>query len=432
MGQHAPDEWKDEPMDWSEIDAKLTRSPFFAFGEDHALFATLRDHAPVHLTHGGARPFWSVTRHADIVAVLKDAETFSSDLGGLLPLSADPLSSAQRHAGGYGSIPTHTDPPRHLAVRRPFNKHFAQPAMSRMRNTVQACVDAVIDEVAPRGACDLVEDVAAELPTRLVCAMMGVPTADQPAIRRHCAAFMGAQDPAYQIDGDALATQRFHMAAIHDYMAALALDRRADPCLDFTGVIGSMTIDDEPLDARDIGWWAFAIVVAGLETTRDAIAVGMRELMRSPEQTDRLRADPALAPTAAEEFVRWSNPSKHKFRVATRDVDFGGERIAAGDWVMCWLVSANRDERVFADPCRFDIGRKPNPHLGFGVGEHSCIGRHLARLEIELMLVALLDRLPGLAFAGDERWLACNNHTALLSLPVRFAATGGRAQQVTA
>ena len=235
---------------------------------------------------------------------------------------------------------------------------------------------------------------------------------------------MGAQDTAYQIDGDALKTQRFHMEAIHDYMAALAIERRSDPRADFTGVIGTMQVEGETLDDRDMGWWAFAIVVAGLETTRDALSVGMRELMRQPEQAARLRADPSLMPGAAEEFVRWCNPSKHKFRVATRDVELGGKRIAKGDWVMCWLVSANRDEQVFAKPDQFDIGRKPNPHLGFGVGEHSCIGRHLARLEIEIMTMALLERLPDLAVAGQERWLACNNHTALLSLPVRFTPVG--------
>ena len=265
-------------MDWTDIDAKLTRPPYFAFGEDHALFETLRREAPVHWTTGGVKPYWSITRHADIVAVLKDGATFSSDLGSLLPLSAVPPTPEQRFAGGLGSIPTHTDPPRHLAVRRPFNKHFAQPAISHMRDTVQHCVDVVIDAVAPLVACDFVENIAAELPTRLVCEMMGVPAADQPLIRRHCAGFMGAQDPAYQIDGDALQTQRFHMSAIHDYMSALALDRRSDPQADFSGVIASMEIDGEPLDARDIGWWAFAIVVAGLETTRDALSVGMREL----------------------------------------------------------------------------------------------------------------------------------------------------------
>lgn len=409
----------------TEIDAKLTRPPYFAFGEDHALFEQLRRDDPVHRTEGGVRPFWSVTRHADIVAVLKDSATFSSDLGGLIPLSATPPTPEQRHAGGYGSIPTHTDSPRHLAVRRPFNRHFAAPAISRMRETVQACVDDIIDEVAPLGRCDLVDDIAARLPARLVCEMMGVPAADHAMIQRHCAAFMGAQDPAYQIDGDAAATQRFHMAAIHDYMSALAIDRRSDPRADFTGVIGSMEIDGEPLDPRDMGWWAFAIVVAGLETTRDALSVGMRELMQSPEQRARLRADPTLASTAADEFVRWSNPSKHKFRVATRDIELGGKQLAQGDWVMCWLVSANRDERVFPDPYRFDIGRKPNPHLGYGVGEHSCLGRHLARLEIELMLMALLERLPDLATDGQERWLMCNNHTGLVSLPVQYSAQAG-------
>ena len=289
-----------------------------------------------------------------------------------------------------------------------------------MAGEVQACVDEVLAGVLPRGACDFVDEVAAQLPTRLVCAMMGVPKADHARISRYCAAFMGAQDPAYQIDGDELKTQRVNMRAVFDYMSALAMERRRCPANDFTSIIGNMESEGAPLSERDVGWWSFAVVVAGLETTRDALAVGFRELLLQPDQADRLRRDPKLLSLAVEEMVRWTNPAKHKFRIATRDVELGGRTIRAGDWVMCWLVSANRDERAFADPYRFDVGRAPNPHIAFGVGEHSCLGRHLARLEMQLMVKAVLERMPDMELAGEPEWLVSNNHTGLRTMPVRF------------
>lgn len=405
-----------------EIARQLTDPHFFASGDYHALFRRLRSEEPVRWTDGDApRPFWSVTRHADCISILRDPATFSSRLGGLMPLSAEEPDEAALEAGGYGSIPTHTDPPRHLGIRRPFNKHFSAPTIAPMQPRVQKCVDAIMAEILPRGGCDLVADVSAQLPSRIVCEMMGVPDADRDRISYHCAAFLGAQDPIYQIDGDPLKTQRTNMRALFEYMFDLAMRRREAPTDDFTSVIGNMTIDGAPLSDRDVGWWCFSVVAAGLETTRDALSVGMLELLTNHAEANRLRDDPAIMNLAVDEIVRWVNPAMHKFRIATRDVEIGGKLIREGDWVVCWLVSANFDEEVFVEPYRFDAGRKPNPHLAFGVGEHSCIGRHLARMEMELMLEALLNRIPDMAIASEPEWLVSNKHTVLKRLPVRFA-----------
>jgi cytochrome P450 len=403
------------------IDDKLTTPAFFVTGDHHALFRRLRAIDPVHWTVGHAdRPYWSITRHADCVRVLEDAETFSSELGGIMPPPAYNPTPEERYRGGFGSIPTHTDPPRHQLIRRPFNKHFATPVIARLRQKIQGCVDSIVDEVLPRGGCDLVEDVAAQLPARVVCEMMGVPVEDRPRVRHYCAAFMGAQDPFYQIEGSELRTMQVMKQSLFDYMFELAMRRRAEPCDDMTSPVGTIEADGGLLSERDVGWWCFSLVAAGLETARNALSGGFFELMRHPEQAQRLRADPALAPFAADEVVRWVTPSKHKFRIATRDCDVGGKLIRKGDWVMIWLVSANRDEAVFENPDMFDVGRNPNPQIGYSVGEHACLGRALARLEIQLMLLAVLNRMPDMAVAGECEWLVSTNQTGLRTLPVRF------------
>ncbi|MGE3746859.1 MAG: cytochrome P450 [Sphingomonadaceae bacterium] len=383
-------------MDELEIDEKLTNSAFFTKpAEYHELFKALRAERPVHKTRGKAvRPYWSVSRYEDCKAILEDADLFSSRLGGNLPLTATEPTPEEYHRLGMDAQPTHIDPPRHNIIRQPLNRHFSAPVIARMRDSIQTAVDSIMEEVLPRGECDLVEEVCAPLPVIMVCEMMGVPREDWPKVRHYCAAFMGAQDPAYQIDGDRLKTQRVMMLSLFEYMLKLAMDRRREPKDDFTTLVGNMVADGQPLSEHQVGWWCFSLVAAGLETTRNTLSAGILGLIDNPQQADRLRNDPSLAPLAAEEIVRWVAPSKSKFRIATRDCEIAGTPIAAGDWIMAWLVSANRDETVFADPDMLDVGRSPNPHLGFGAGEHACLGRHLARLEMQLMLNAVLGSGP--------------------------------------
>lgn len=406
-------------LDW--IDEGLTDPHFFAAGRYYEAFATLRKEDPVHWTVGNAvKPYWSVTRHADCVAILRDPESFSSRLGGLMPLSAEEPTPDQIEKGGYGSIPTHTDPPRHLQIRRPFNKHFSQPSIAKLQPLVEDCVRKIVAEIAPLGQCDLVKDVTAILPCRIICQMMGVPEADQPEIQYQVAAFLGSEDPEFQVNGNAAQTQMQALRAVFDYMFELAMRRRSSPGDDFTSIVGTMEVDGEKMSERDVGWWCFSLVAAGLETTRDALAVGYLQLINNPAQAEELRTSPELDNLAIDEIVRYSNPALHKFRVAARDLEFQGRHIRKDDWVMAWIASANRDEEIFDRPDEFLISRKPNPHLGFGVGEHSCIGRHLARLEMAVMLRALLVNFPDMQLAGNCTWLVSSKHTTLKSLPVCF------------
>ena len=414
---------QEETVDWRDLDDRISSPTHFTGDAYHGDFAFLRGRDPVHWTENAntPKPFWSITTYADCVTVLEDQLSFSSEYGGVMPLTAVEPTPEQRHALGFGSIPTFLDPPRHQVMRQPFNRHFAAPAIARLRAGVEAAVDRIIADLTPLGACDFVDDIAGPLPAYLVCEMMGVPEEDRPLIRYYCAAFMGAQDPKYQVHGDELQTQRENLMGIYAYISKLAMSRRDRPTDDFSSLVANMAAGGEMMSERDVGWWCFALVTAGLETTRSALSVGFLELLRNPEQLDLLRTDPALAPLAAEEFVRFTSPGRQKFRVAARDYELGGKRIRKGDWVGCWMSSANRDETVFEDPDKLLVARSPNPHIGFGVGPHSCLGRHLARLEMQIMTNALIARLPDLRLAGDPVAVSSLNTSGLVSMPVSYA-----------
>lgn len=411
-----------ETIDPSGLDDRISSPAHYSGDGYHADFAFLRAHDPVHWTESAhlPKPYWSIASYADCTTVLGDQISFSSEYGGVMPLTADQPTPEQRHVLGFDSNPTFLNPPRHEVMRQPFNRHFAAPVIARLRTGIESAVDAIISAVEPRGECDFVEDIAGPLPALLVCEMMGVPAEDRLMLRHYCAAFMGAQDPQYQVNGGELQTQRENLMLIHEYMSGLALSRRDRPTDDFSGLVANMRAGGELMSERDVGWWSFALVVAGLETTRSALSVGFQELLRHPQQLEMLRANPALAPIATEEYVRFTSPGRQKFRIATRDYELRGKQIRKGDWVGCWLSSANRDETVFDDPDTLLVARSPNPHIGFGVGGHSCLGRHLARLEMQVMTNALITRLPDLRLAGGPVGVASLNTSGLKSMPVRF------------
>lgn len=412
--------------DLSHIDEQITRSSFFAGQEFHDAFRTLRREDPVHWTEhpNYGRGFWSLTRHADIKRVLDDPVLFSSRTHTHLPPDPTSLSYEERLERGMEHILAFLDPPHHGVMRRPMNKHFSAPAVNRYVGEVESIVQEIVSEVGPQGKADLVEDIAAQLPVRLIFSMMDVPQKDWAMIRRAAVTFMQPEDPAFIINNDVAHTQMVGIKTLTDYITQLALERRANPGTDFASLIGSMHADGRPLTDEEVRWFCFLFFTGGLETTRNATAVGLWQLMENPEQAELLRARPEVLKTAVEEVLRWVTPSKNRLRVATQDVEIDGKLIKQGDWIVTWLVSANRDEEVFADPDRFDVTRDPNPHLGFGIGEHLCLGRYLARLELAVILDGIVHALPDMQAAASPVWVESNNHTAFRSLPVTFTPTG--------
>ncbi|HZY59847.1 MAG TPA: cytochrome P450, partial [Candidatus Binataceae bacterium] len=366
----------------------LTDPECFAKQDPHPVFKRMRAEDPIQWTTGRiSRGFWSITRYEDALTVYRDAETFSSQRYSVgLPSNPEAEQMLSPEMRGCGQMLIGTDPPRHNAMRRRFNGSFLPRAIARLESSSRPIVSEIIDAVAPRGQCDFVVEVAARLPMAIICEMMAIPRADWESIFKWANMVIGGEDPEYQVGGSALNTAMEGGMQIFMYCLNLAKNRRDHPGDDLLSVIGTARLDGDLLNDMEVGHNATMFVLGGLETTRNAISGGVLELMKNPEQWKRLAENPALMPTAIEEILRWTTPITHIMRTATRDFEWRGKKIRNDDWIVMWNPSANRDEEVFADAYRFDIARTPNSHLAFGQGEHFCIGSHLARLELRLML----------------------------------------------
>jgi cytochrome P450 len=283
----------------------------------------------------------------------------------------------------------------------------------------------LLDAVVPRGACDFVTDVASELPLQAISILLGTPEADRHRLFEWVDhAFDFQQGEAFAMTPEVV-TAFGHLA---EYGTRLIADKRAHPADDMLSVVVHATLpDEEPsqLTENELQLFFTLLFAAGADTTRNATAGGLLALLQHPDELARLQASPTLLPATVEEMVRWTSPSAYNRRTATRDVDLGGRRIHAGDKVVCWEASANRDERVFADAMRFRVGREPNPHLGFGHGIHHCLGANLARLEMRVIFEELLARCDVITLAGAPEWTRSNKHTGLRHLPVQLRERRG-------
>ena len=388
-------------------------------GPPYAQFSWLREHAPVYWHgYGGADGwpgFWAVTRHEDIAYLSRHPEIFSSAkrlvVFGEVP---EPGAAMQR------LMMLNMDPPQHTRQRAFVNRGFTPRMIGRLEDHItQICQD-LIDDVRSRGAADFVTDIAAPLPLQVICELVGAPLDDRDRIYQLSNNLVGADDPEFQSPTG----QRLQHAAaleIYAYAGQLAERRRARPEDDIVTRLllpneaGEMLTDDE------FDLFFLLLTVAGNETTRNAASGGMLAFFEHPGQWQRLIDDPSLIPAAAEEIVRWVSPVNLFRRTATCDTELGGQRIAEGDKVVVFYPSANRDEAVFARPEEFDAGRDPNPHVGFGGGgPHFCLGKHLAVLELRVLLATLIDRMPDIKLDGQASRLRSNFINGIKHMPVRF------------
>jgi cytochrome P450 len=391
----------------------LSDDETFRDGFPHARFAWLRQHDPVHW-HGptprtpDGEGFWVVSRHADVSAVLRDAETFSSDRGGLRQRGGTAIKD-ERTAG---TMLNQTDDPQHQRLRALVNRGFTPRAVNGLAGELCLRGAALLDEAGTE-PFDFVHGFARELPSQAICLVLGVPAEDQPELIDWLDAGIEADSPSI-LSADT-------MRRIRGYAVGLIADKRAHPDAGIMSTIVHARADDGSglSDEELIAFFAL-LFPAGAETTRSALAGAVEAFIVHPQEYQRLRADPALIPTAIEEIIRWTTPSIYKRRTASRATELAGVPIAAGDKVTFWEMSANRDERAFADPDRFDVGRSPNPHLGFGWGAHFCLGAALARLEIKVTLELLLDRCAGFEPAGPTAWMPNNRLFGLKTLPLRL------------
>lgn len=380
----------------------------FAAGVPHEYFAALRQSEPVHWQDG----MWVVTRHADCVAVSRDPETFSSGVGTALiqDLPPDELAFMQQQM-------IHMDDPAHARLRSIVSAGFTPRMIRRLEEHVQELAVAIVDGVAGKGVCDFVTDVAAELPLQVLAELLGVPLEDRWKLFDWSNRLIGLEDPEYGSPVDA----RMALIEMFNYAYEMAQQKRAEPVDDIVSALVTAEVDGQRLTDVEFNMFFFLLVVAGNETTRNAISGGMLALSEHPEQRARLVESPALLPSAVEEILRWVTPVMQFRRTATRDVELGGQSIKAGDKVVMYYSSANRDQAVFGESADvFDIGRSPNPHVAFGFGPHFCLGASLARVEMRAMFGELLRRLPDIEVSGPVERLRSNFINGIKHLPVSF------------
>lgn len=402
-------------------DVRLTDPDLFVQGVPHDIFRLLRREAPVHWSEGKRFPgFWSITRYDDIIALSRDPMTFISGKG--VAMHTNPDDPVQ--AASLGKMMIVTDPPRHVRLRRLVNKGFTPRMVGALEGAVREVVTQIIDDVAAKGSCDFVTDIAARLPLAVICDQMGVPRADAPYLFDLTNRTLGAEDPEYQtVEGDSRETSFQARTEMFQYFARLLAERRRERHDDLMSVLAEAEIDGERLTDEEILFFAYLLFVTGNETTRNAICGGMLALIEHPAQRRRLLDDPSLLPSAVEEILRWISPVIHMARTATRDVELHGQTVRQGERLILWYPSANRDEAVFTDPDRFDLGRAPNDHIAFGIGEHFCLGASLARLELGVMFEELLRRLPDIDLAGPVERLRSTFIGGIKHMPVRSTAT---------
>lgn len=403
-------------------DIDLSNPDNFVREVPHDVFRLLRREAPVyrHPETKGCSEFWAVTRYDDVVTVSKDPKTFSSERRGVFVFDPTPEELERMQL-----MMLMQDPPRHTKLRSLVNKGFTPRMIGKLEGRVRQLTREIIDAVAERGECDFVTDIAAELPLHVIADMMGVPPSDRHMMFEWSNRLIGFDDPEYQASFD---DGKLAAAEVYLYANQLAVERRNQPKDDLTSVLMNAEVDGEKLTELEFDLFFLLLMVAGNETTRNLISGGMRTLIEHPEQRRRLVAEPALMPAAVDEMLRFVSPVMEFRRTATRDVELRGQRIREGDKIIVYYVSANRDEDVFPEPDRFDVGRTPNEHLAFGIGEHFCLGSNLARLEIRVMFEELMRRLPDMELAGPVERLRSSLINGIKRMPVRFTPAGKRAQ----
>ena len=404
------------PLDLNDLDMWVRGVPYNEF-------ARLRRSAPVAWFDEQApnSGFWSVHRYADIVAASRDVSTFSSARGISFEEPTDEDMAARRTI-------IDTDPPDHTKLRKILSGSFTQRAVAVYEHFVTGLTEEVLDAGLCAAPLDFVDAIAKEIPIRVLAKIMGLPTGDLPLFVDLGDRLIANTDPEVtdvvwgRDDTDAY--RRFPFRSpygkrLWDLGREIVRDKLRSPGDDLLSVLLAAEVDGDRLSEADIDNFFSIMVIAGNETTRIAIAQGVLAFCEHPEQWERLRAEPGLIDTATEEVLRWTCPTHFMRRTATVDTELGGAAIKAGDKVVLWYVSGNMDDAEFDHPEVFDIARSPNRHLSFGRGgPHLCLGAHLARLEVRVMLAALARRVARFELAGEPRRIRSNFTNGLRGLPI--------------
>ncbi|MEE3067546.1 MAG: cytochrome P450 [Actinomycetota bacterium] len=381
-------------------------SPDFYAGDPYPAYRELRASAPV--CWNDVTNFWALLKYEDIRFVSSNPALFTSTKGISIP---DPQVPDPVQPGSL----IFTDPPRHRQMRKLINSGFSRRRVSVLEGKIREIVAGILDGIEAGSVHEFAEQIAAPLPTRMIAELIGAPPDDWEQFRAWSDAATGTADPEIELDPMVAAGQ------LYEYFQKLIAARRIQPRDDLLSVLAGAEIDEQSLTDEDLLNFAFLLLVAGNETTRNLIALGTLALIAHPDQRRLLVEDPTLIPAAVEEMLRWNSPVVHMARTATADVEIRGQQIRAGEVVVMLYGSANRDEDIFgSDSEEFKVTRHPNPHIAFGCGEHSCIGAQLARLEATVMFEELLRRFPTIELVGDVDRMRATMVPGVKRMPVRL------------
>lgn len=390
----------------------------YADGPPHALFRRLRAEDPVHWhPEKEGRGFWALTRYDDVVTVSRDPRLFSSHAGGTM--IADPPGD---QLAVIRLMMLNMDPPAHTKLRSLVNKGFTPRMVGRLEARIRELAAEILDRVIERGECDFVSEVAGELPSYVIAELTGIPLDDGRLLYR-----LTEQMHSSEPTASARAAGQAAVGEMMTYASRLRDEKLRRPSDDIASSLLAAEVAGEKLSELEFAMFFMLLINAGGDTTRNLVAAGTLALIEHPAERSRLAANLDLLPSAIEEMLRFVTPVVHFRRTATEDTAIRGRQIRAGDKVVIFYASANRDEAVFANPDRFDITRSPNEHVAFGGGgSHSCLGANLARLEIRAMFEQVLTRLPDVELAGPVERLPSNFINGPRRMPVRFtpASTG--------
>jgi cytochrome P450 len=384
----------------------------------HAALSYLRGHAPISWVDvPNYRPFWAITRHADVMDIEREDTLFTN---WPRPVLTTAEGDEMQAAAGVRTL-IHLDDPQHRVVRAIGADWFRPKAMRALKLRIDELAKIYVDKMMTVGPeCDFVQEVAVNYPLYVIMSLLGIPEADFPRMLKLTQELFGSDDAEFK-RGTSNEDQLPALLDMFGYFNAVTASRREHPTEDLASAIANARIDGEPLSDIDTVSYYLIVATAGHDTTSATISGGLQALAENPDQLLRLRDDLGLMPLAAEEMIRWVTPVKAFMRTAADDTVVRGTPIAAGESVLLSYVSANRDEDVFNEPFRFDVGRDPNKHLSFGYGVHFCLGAALARMEVHSFFTELLPRLKSIELIGDPQFVATTFVGGLKHLPVRYS-----------
>jgi cytochrome P450 len=384
----------------------------------HAALAHLRAHAPVSLVEvPNYRPFWAITKHADIMDIERNNTLYTN---WPRPVLTTTQGDELQAAAGVRTL-IHLDDPQHRVVRAIGADWFRPKAMRALKVRVDELAKTYVDKMATVGPeCDFVQEVAVNYPLYVIMSLLGIPESDFSRMLTLTQELFGSDDSEFR-RGSGNEDQLPALMDMFGYFNGVTAARREHPTDDLASAIANARIDGEPLSDVETVSYYLIVATAGHDTTSATISGGLHALVDNPDQLHRLRDDPGLMPLATEEMIRWTTPVKEFMRTAAEDTVVRGVPIAAGESLLLSYVSGNRDDEVFTDPFRFDVGRDPNKHLAFGYGVHFCLGAALARMEVSSFFSELVPRLKSIELSGNPEHVATTFVGGLKHLPVRYS-----------